>query len=212
MNVFETREDAGKKLAQKLSSYKGKDVVVYALPRGGVVVGVTVAKLLKASIDLVISRKIGHPMQEEYAIAAVSEHGDVVGEGKELAAIDQDWLVDAIKQEQYEAKRRRAHYGGNLPKISSEGKIAIIVDDGIATGLTAKAAIKDLQRKFPKKIVVAAPVISSEAAKELKMLVDDVVFLKKPKDFTSIGGYYKEFPQVSDEEVISLLKAFKKVN
>lgn len=204
---FKDRKSAGQKLAQALIKYKNKDSIVYALPRGGVIVGAEVAKILHLPLDLVITRKIGHPNQPEYAIAAVAENGHMVKNVSELASVDEKWFKEEVEKQRLEAVRRRQKYlPGRLP-LSAEGKITILVDDGIATGLTLKAAIAELKHFHPKKIIVAVPVSPQQTAEEIKKEVNEFVALDTPKDFLgSIGAYYDYFPQVSDEEVIELVK------
>lgn len=203
---FENRTKAAKQLADILfKKYKGKDVVVYGLPRGGVIVAVEVAKKLQSPLDLVITRKIGHPYQSEYAIAAVTENGSFVGNEKELKNIQKLWFKKQIKKERKEAKRRRTLYMKGRTQPLVKGKIAIIVDDGIATGLTIKAAIREINQKHPKKIVVAVPVAAKDTVEELKKEADEVIVLHAPSDFYAIGAYYDNFEQVSDEEVIQIL-------
>jgi len=204
--IFTDRIEAGKKLAEVLRAYKRSDVVVYALPRGGVVLGVEVARMLGAPLDLLIPRKIGHPSSSEYAIAAVAEDGDIVANEEEVSRVDQVWFKKEVAHQRAEAKRRREKYLAGRPTSAVEGKTAIIVDDGIATGLTMKAAIMELKHRKPKKIVVAIPVIPADTFTVLSALVDEVVALDKPEQFLgAIGNYYKSFPQVEDEEVIALM-------
>lgn len=206
--LFENRAQAGKLLAKALKTYRGKDVVVYALPRGGVVTGLEIAKYLHAPLDLIITRKIGHPYQSEYAIAAITENGDIIGDKKELAQINTSWLHAAIKKEKEEIKRRRHTYMKDRKRISAKGKLAIVVDDGVATGLTLRAGIKQLQRQHPQKIVIAVPVLPQSVTRILKREVNELVALEIPSDdvyLGSVGAYYDSFPQVSDEEVIDLL-------
>ena len=204
--IFTDRIEAGKKLAEVLWAYKRSDVVVYALPRGGVVLGVEVARMLGAPLDLLIPRKIGHPSSSEYAIAAVAEDGDIVANEEEVSRVDQVWFKKEVAHQRAEAKRRREKYLAGRPTSAVEGKTAIIVDDGIATGLTMKAAIMELKHRKPKKIVVAIPVIPADTFTVLSALVDEVVALDKPEQFLgAIGNYYKSFPQVEDEEVIALM-------
>jgi adenine/guanine phosphoribosyltransferase-like PRPP-binding protein len=143
---FEDRTHAGRLLADALRDHAAQDVVVLALPRGGVVVGVEVARALSAPLDLVIPRKVGHPDFPEYAIAAVAEAGDVVANEQETARVDRGWFERAVAAEQAEAARRRASYLGGRPAVELTGKTAIIVDDGIATGLTMQAAVRDARR------------------------------------------------------------------
>lgn len=203
---FKDRQDAGKQLAHALRSYKDKDAVIFALPRGGVVIGGEIAKFLNAPLDLIIPRKIGHPDNPEYAIAAVGESGDVVQSGDSFGHIDQEWFKKEVNNQLEEIKRRRKLYLGKKLPLDLKGKIAIIVDDGLATGLTMKVAIKELRRRKPKEVVVAVPVAPADTVKEIGKLVDDVVVLYVPSGFFgAIGSYYQDFDQVSDEEVIALL-------
>ncbi len=187
-------------------------MVIFALPRGGVVLGFEIAKKLSAPLDLVISRKVGHPLNQEYAICAVTEDGEIICNERERAAVDGAWLAEAIQKEIAEAKRRRAKYFGlakpeiGVRRVSIEGKVAIIVDDGIATGLTMRAAILDIKSKKPGKIIVAVPVVPRDIAEIMKKDADDLVALEISENFLgSVGAYYESFPQVEDEEVIKLL-------
>lgn len=204
---FKNREQAGRLLAQALKQYQGQNVVVYALPRGGVVLGVIIAKHLGADFDLLIPRKIGHPDSPEYAIAAVTETGEVVKNETEISHLDEDWFKKAIARERAEAKRRRKLYLSGRKPVPAANRVCIIVDDGLATGLTMKAAIKELRRQKPKGIIVAVPVAPEDTVKELDKLADDLVVLDVPAGlFSAVGSYYQNFPQVSDEEVISLIQ------
>lgn len=206
--MFKDRLDAGLKLADKLKEYIRGDVVVYALPRGGVVVGSEVAKKLHAPLDLIITRKIGHPTTPEYAIGAVAENGHSVMDVDVGPDIDKDYLKSQIGIQMKEARRRRQLYLAGRKRISCEGKVAIVVDDGIATGLTMKAAIQELKLHYnPKKIVVTIPVAPDETAKELEAMGVEVVTIKRPVEFLgAVGSYFEDFPQVSDEEVIRHLQ------
>lgn len=193
------------RLAKALARYDSDDAVVYALPRGGVAIGAEVAKQLELPLSLVIPRKIGHPENEEYAVCAVTEDGELVCNEEESNALDPAWLTAAKKREQKEAKRRRAAYGG--ARIPATGKLALIVDDGIATGLTMRAAIRSLRKELPSEVVVAAPVAPREVVEYLRDDADDVVVLDDSEPFLgAIGAYYDSFPQVSDAEVIALMQ------
>ncbi|MBI2430913.1 MAG: phosphoribosyl transferase [Candidatus Levybacteria bacterium] len=204
---FLDRSDAGKKLARALfAKYKEKDVVVFGLPRGGVITAFEVSKKLKAPLNIVITRKIGHLRQPEYALAAVSENGHLVGKEEEVKLIDKVWFEKEVKKEQKEAKRRKKLYLSGRKSAKVAGKIVIIVDDGIATGLTIKAAIREIQHHNPKFVVVAAPVAPLDTVYELQKEADDVVILHKASNFYAIGQYYDSFEQVSDEEVIHILE------
>ena len=170
---FKNREEAGKQLAKKLRNYIKKDVVVYALPRGGVVVGAEVARVLQAPLDVLTARKIGHPDFPEFAIAAVSQNGYVVKNEGSVASIGEDKFDELVENAQVEARRRHDLYlkGIHIPKVS--GKIAIIVDDGLATGLTVRAALSDLRLHKPKKIVLAIPVAPDVAINTMADEVDE---------------------------------------
>ncbi|MCR4324431.1 MAG: phosphoribosyltransferase family protein [Candidatus Curtissbacteria bacterium] len=212
---FKNRADAGQKLAQKLKKYKGRDIVVYALPRGGVVTANEIAKCLNAPLDLIITRKIGHPYISEYAIAAVAENGHIVKNEEEVKAVDQVWFRQETKNQRQEAKRRRELYLGTKASISPEGKIAILVDDGIATGLTMRVAILELKHRHPKKIIVAVPIAPKDTASQIGAEVDEFVALDIPSMYEFLGGigaYYDEFLPVEDNEVIKIMKGEVKQN
>ena len=208
--VFKNRKEAGKKLAELLKKYKNSDSVVYALPRGGVLVGFEIAKELNLPLDLIIPRKIGHPLSPEYAIAAVTENGHMVENKNEVLSVNKDWFEKEIEKERSEAKRRREQYLSKWKSPTVKGKTAIIVDDGIATGLTIRAAILEARHKNPGKIVIAVPVAPSETVDLIKREADEFVTLDVFYDFAgSIGAYYQDFPQVTDKEVISVMKNAK---
>lgn len=207
---FKNREDAGKQLGELLKHYEGQEVIVYALPRGGVVVAKEIADCLHAPLDLILAHKIGHPYHAEYAIAAISESGQMVGNARELQAVDPEWLEQEKRNQLEEIQRKRKKYLKGKVQLPVKDKIAIIVDDGIATGLTMLAGIKELQQKHPKKIIVAVPVAPKSTADMLKTLVDEVVSPDLPEDFLgAVGAYYRDFNQVEDDEVIELLDQSK---
>ncbi len=203
---FKDREDAGKKLAEALAGYKEEDVVVYALPRGGVVLGYEIARSLGAPLDLIITRKIGYPGNEECAVCAVAEDGDIICDSSGVSMIDQEWLKEQAERERKEAVRRRQVYLKGRTPLAVEGKTAIIVDDGVATGLTIILAIRELKHRMPKKIVVAVPVASEQAAAMIRQEADELVALDVPAYFSAVGAYYDNFPQLTDAEVIKLME------
>jgi putative phosphoribosyl transferase len=205
---FVNRSDAGKQLGAKLAEqYAGRDGVVYALPRGGVVLGVEIARELQMPLDLIIARKIGHPHNPEYAVGAVTENGDLVRSPYEVGNIPEQWFQHQAAVEREEARRRHRLYVGGRAPLPAAGKTAILVDDGIATGLTMEAAIRALRRQQPEHIVVAVPVVPADTAVKLAREVDDVVAIDVARDYLgAVGAYYDEFPQVSDEEVVALLR------
>lgn len=207
---FKDRKEAGKMLADALAEYKGDDTVVYALPRGGVVLGVAVASKLDAPLDLVVPRKIGHPDQPEYGVCAVTEDGHLVCSKQEISRLDPTWLTAEVQKQQAEAKRRFHEYLADRTMVQAEGKTAIVVDDGVATGLTMLAAIEEIKDRGPSKVVLAAPVIPSDVADRLKRYVDELVALDIPAVYLgAVGAYYDNFDQVEDKEVTKLLKKRK---
>jgi len=205
---FKSREDAAKKLARELLKYWDKNPVVLAIPRGGVVIGYEVAKILNAPLDLIIPRKIGAPNDPELAIGAVTEDGttilnqQLVGE----LGISEEYIESEKKKQIQEIRRRINVYRGDAAALNLEGKIIILVDDGIATGSTMKAAIHSIRKKKPSSIVAAAPVGPPDTVEELKKEVDELICLIVYEPFFAIGQFYDDFDQVTDEEVIMLLK------
>jgi predicted phosphoribosyltransferase len=205
---FRHRTDAGQKLARLLEKYRGRDVVVYALPRGGVPVAKEVARVLNCPLDLIIIRKIGHPGNPEYALGAVAEDGLLVANREDLALVDPQWFEAEKAKQLHEAKRRRELYLQGRKPVTASGKIAIIVDDGIATGSTMLVAVKKVRQEKPAKIVVAVAVSPKETAARFAAEVDEFVAVIIPEIFWgAIGYYYDDFSQVSDEEVMALLKS-----
>lgn len=206
--IFKDRKDAGIRLASALSEYEGKDIVIFALPRGGVVLGAEIAKKLKAPLDLVITKKIGHPTNPEYAICAVAGEGEPTCDASGLRDVNLTWFQAEVKRVQNEIKRRRLLYFGEIKQRDVEGKIAIIVDDGIATGFTMMAAIREIRKRKPAKIVVAIPVTPHDTAQKLKALADDLVSLDIDRQYLgSVGAYYMTFNQLEDSEVIAILES-----
>lgn len=206
--MFKNRNDAGIQLSLKLKNYRDrKDVLVLALPRGGVVTGYEIARYLNLPLDVLIVRKIGFPGQPELGIGAVSETGIVVFNEIILNSynVPQEYIEKEISRQKEEISRRIKIYrqGKELPQL--EGKVIILVDDGIATGATMKAAIATLKKEKLKKLVIALPVAPPEVAKEMKEMADEFICLATPAGFTAVGAYYEDFTQVSDEEVQELL-------
>lgn len=210
---FKNRTEAGQLLAEALKKYRNEAVVVYALPRGGVAVAVEIARLLHAPLDLIIARKIGHPFQPEYAIAATAENGHIIETKREVSNVDKTWYVNEIEKQRQEAKRRREKYLPNRSTIPVQGKIAILVDDGIATGLTMRLGILELKHRQPKKIVVAVPVAPRTTAELIESEAGEIVALDIPEDYDylgAVGAYYSDFSAVEDEEVIALMQSYEK--
>lgn len=209
MRTFADRREAGQKLGKLLEKYAGQKVIVYGLPRGGVVLAKEIADILHAPISLILAHKIGHPYQPEYAVAAMSESGHIVGNASELHSLGQAWLEREKIRQMEEIKRKRSLYlkGKIDPPLADT--IAIIVDDGIATGLTMLAGIQELKDKHPKKIIAAVPVSPKSTADKLKAMVDEFVGIIIPEDFQflgAVGAYYNDFSQTEDDEVIAILE------
>lgn len=206
---FVNRADAGKKLADALERYKTEDVAVLALPRGGVPVAAEVAARLGAPLDLLLVRKIGVPFQPELAMGAVIDGPEpLVVRNEEvirLAGIPDPEFRQVEMRELAEIERRRERYTGGRTPIAVENRVAIIVDDGIATGATVRAAIRGLRRRRPSRIVVAVPVAPPDTVASLEREADEVVCLDQPAHFAAIGQFYEDFRQVDDEEVIRYL-------
>jgi predicted phosphoribosyltransferase len=205
--IYFDRLDAGQQLAQKLARFEGSDVVILALPRGGVVLGVEVAKELEAPLGLVLVRKIGHPAYPEYAIGAVAEDEMPIYNEDELTGIDSGWLKQAnAAASQLNKQRRAMYFGSDYIPPSITNKTVIIVDDGIATGLTMEAAVRAIQNKHANRIIIAVPVASLESIHRLEGLADEIIILEDPRTFRgSVGAHYQQFEPVDDKEVQSLL-------
>jgi len=206
---FRNRTDAGQRLAAALGAYAGRRPVVLALPRGGVPVGAAVATALGAPLDLVLVRKIGAPRQPELALGAVVDGGaPMVVRNRQIleATGTSDAQFDAIgARELAEIERRRARYFGARPAIDVAGRVAIVVDDGVATGATMRAALQATRRRGPACLVLAVPVAAPDALESLRADVDDVVCLSSPDGFMGVGQFYDDFRQLTDDDVIALL-------
>ncbi|HEY7726137.1 MAG TPA: phosphoribosyltransferase family protein [Anaeromyxobacteraceae bacterium] len=204
---FRDREEGGRHLAVLLQRYREEGPIVLALPRGGVPVGYQVARLLGAPLDVIVSRKIGAPQFPEYALGAIAEGGAVFVERAAVreAGLDDRQLGAIAEKEAVELARRVRLYRGDRPFPEVRNRTAILVDDGIATGRTARAAIRAVRRLQPKRLVLAAPVVAADTVPELAPEVDDLVYVLAPEDFAAVGLWYERFGQTTDEEVVSLL-------
>lgn len=206
--MFQDRRDAGIRLAQALAAYHGQDVIVLALPRGGVVLGAEIARRLNAPLDLVITKKIGHPRDPEYAIGALAEDGDPICDPAEIDRIDPIWYAQEVERIRREIRRRRMTYLGDATPRDLTDKVVILVDDGIATGLTMLAAIAQVRQRNLRKLIVAIPVTPPDIAKKLETLADELVSLNIDAGYRgSVSAYYIHFPQVEDQEVLECLLA-----
>lgn len=207
--LFKNRTDAGRKLADALRRNGAKHPIVLALPRGGVPVASEVARELRAPIDLIIVRKIGAPWQPELAVGAIadSEPPEIVRNETiiEELGVDEQAIAREAAEQQREIARRRAVYLKNRAPLPLSGRTAIVVDDGIATGATMRAALLAVKRRGAARIVLAVPVAAAEALEELRPLVDTIVCLTTPEPFHAIGAHYADFHQVSDGEVTAAM-------
>lgn len=210
MTFFENRTDAAIQLAEKLDSYKDKHPLILAIPRGGVPMGSILAEKLQGDLDVVLVHKLGAPDQPELAIGAVDEAGEIyLHPYAKRLHVPQFYLEEEKLEQLHILKQRRRLFTPHRQPLNPRGRYVIIIDDGIATGSTMVAAIQCIRNKDPKEIVVAAPVASVEAFNTIQKTADRVVCLDTPEPFYAVGQFYEDFSQVSDEEVIDLLKPGK---
>ena len=205
---FRDREDAGRRLAERLAGYRDEGPVVLALPRGGVPVGYEISRSLGAPLDVIIARKLGAPGQPELGIGAVAQGGVRVlnEDAVEALGIPEEYIERAAEKETAEIERRLELLRGERPESEVGGRTAILVDDGLATGVTARAAVEALRLRGPRRLVLAVPVCAAQTAKILRSEVDELVCLEAPADLGAIGLWYEDFYQVPDEEVVGLLE------
>lgn len=211
--LFRDRTEAGKVLADRLSAYANyPDAMVLALPRGGVPVAFEIAEALNLPLDIVVVRKLGLPGHEEFAMGAIASGGarvlnqDLIHQ----LSLSDEIIEHIVAREQRELERRERTYRGQRPVLDVRDHIVIIVDDGLATGSSMRAAIAALRQKRPTKLIVAVPVGAPMACSELKALADEVICLETPENFSAVGLWYRDFSQVTDEEVNDLLERNRK--
>ena len=207
--MFRNRSESGLRLAERLRLYRERgDALVLALPRGGVVTGFEVARSLNIPLDVLIVRKIGFPGQEELAAGAVSETGSVVLNRDIVSAgrLSEEFLQKEIDRQKQEIDRRVAFYRAGKRLSGLKGKIVILVDDGVATGATVKAAIAALKEEKLAKLVLALPVGPPDTVETLRTMVDELICLETPLYFMAVGAHYQDFTQVTDQEVVDLLR------
>ncbi|KAA0676299.1 phosphoribosyltransferase [Azospirillum brasilense] len=204
---FRNRNEAGRCLAASLTHLRDEKPVVLALPRGGVAVAVEVAGAFHAPLDIVLVRKICAPFQPELAVGAIADGGHVetVINPDVAAFVSEAWIGKETIRQLREIERRRAVYVGDRPRVPVAGRTAILVDDGIATGATMRAALRSVRRANPKRLVLAVPVAPPDIVSELRAEADEVVCLQVPHSFGAIGAFYEDFHQLDDAEVIRLL-------
>lgn len=205
---FHDRHHAGRQLAEKLKSYANQpNLLVLGLPRGGVPVAYEVAHKLNAPLDVVLVRKLGLPGHEELAMGAIASGGTRVLNEQVLrmVSIDERTIDRVTEEEQRELERREIAYRGDRPKLNVRDRTVILVDDGLATGSTMRAAALALQKQDPARLIVAVPVAAAETCEEIRTEVDEVVCALTPESFHAVGLWYEHFPQISDEEVRILL-------
>ncbi|MFV8347472.1 phosphoribosyltransferase [Flavobacterium sp. ZB4P13] len=201
--ILKDRIEAGLLLSEKLKKYQNSNTIILAVPRGGVPVGYVIAKNLHLPLDIVLSKKIGHPNNKEFAIGAVSSDSMILDEHPN---VPQKYIDNEIIRLRKLMKEKYELYVGNRKPMDVEGKNIILVDDGIATGNTLLASIAMLRKKKPAKIIVATPVIPYDTVPVFKKNSDEFVYLMAPEYFSGVSGFYEEFNQVEDKEVIQLLR------
>jgi putative phosphoribosyl transferase len=209
---FKDRSDAGRRLAAALTKYRDLDPVILALPRGGVPVAAEVAALFNAPLDIILVRKVGVPFQPELAMGAVVDGGAPLvvrnGDVIRLAGIDEAAFQAVCDRELAEIERRRQRYLGSRERVDVADRTAIVIDDGIATGATTRAALRATRMRNPRQLILAVPVAPTDSLAAMRDEADDVVCLEDDTSFGAIGFYYSDFGQVSDETVIELLERF----
>lgn len=200
--IYRDRFDAALKLISLLEKFKKDDSVVLAIPRGGVPIGYYIARAFHFPMDLLLTKKIGHPLNKEFAIGAVSLEDEIIDD---YSYTNKDYIDNQVFEIRESLKRRYEKFLGNRTPVDLKNKTVIIVDDGIATGNTLLAAIKMIRNRFPKKIIVAVPVAPADSAQKISDKVDELICPLITNDFTGVGAYYLDFSQVTDEEVILLI-------
>lgn len=206
--IFQNREEAGAKLAAALQKYQHANPVVLGMPRGGVVLAAVIAKALYAPLDVIVVRKIGAPGQSEYAIGAIAPGDVTVFNPQAMNYFDVNSIEtkNIIKEERREMERRLKLYRGNRPALDLKNKTVIIVDDGLATGQSALAAVHAVKKLAPRKVILAIGVCAIDSADLLSQEVDELICISKPEEFYAVGLWYRDFAPTTDTEVIQLLK------
>ena len=204
---FRDRRQAGRALAERLMQYHGRpDLLVLALPRGGVAVGFEVAHALHAPLDVFVVRKLGFPGHEEYAMGAIASGGVRVMNPDSGISVSAEELAAVVAREQDELVRRERLYRGDRPAVSVQGRTVIVVDDGLATGSTMRAAVLAIRKQGPAHLTVAVPVGAPDTCRQLAAEADEVVCAAMPEPFRAVGLWYEDFPHATDDEVHDLLE------
>lgn len=204
--IFDSRLDAGRRLAQALAAYRGKNPLVLAIPRGSVEMGAEIAKALAGELDVVLVKKLRSPYSPEFAVGAVDETGwTYIAPHARGAGADAAYLEKEKAAQLETLRRRRAQYTPALAPADPRGRVAIVIDDGIATGASMIAALHSVRAREPARLVCAVPVAAPESLENLRPYADEVVCLEAPEDFQAVGQFYRHFEQVEDEEVVALL-------
>jgi predicted phosphoribosyltransferase len=206
--MFKDRLDAARQLSKALAKYHGQNPLVLAIPRGAVPMGAWMAQELNGQLDVVLVRKLRAPFDPEVAIGAVDESGlAYLSPYAATLGLDPQYVKDEIKLQMKTIKARRKQYSLTRVPLEVKGRVVIVVDDGLATGATMMSALKATREKQPRHLVCAIPVASPDALEKIKPLVDETVCLSAPKDFMAVAQFYRQFPQVDDEQVLVLLQA-----
>ena len=209
MAYFTDRRQAGKKLADKLKKYKSNEnIVVLGLPRGGIPVAYEVAEGLNAHLDVFVVRKLGVPSHPELAMGAIASGGVRVTNDNVVnqAGVTEEQIEEVVQKEKQELEKREKLYRGSRPDIDLEGKTVILVDDGMATGASMRAALKALKIHNPQKVIIAVPTAPKESCEEFQSKVDEMICLQTPMPFWGVGGSYQDFSQTTNQEVREILE------
>jgi len=205
--IFPDRTAAGKLLAEKLADFRGAETLVLALPRGGVVVGFEIARKLNTSLEVLVARKLGAPGNPEFGFGAIARENTVFLDKQtvKMLGLAKEQIDEIIARENLELKRREKLYCGEheFPKLA--GKTVILVDDGIATGVTVKVALQFVRKQNPARIILAVPILAAESLEIFESEVDEIIYLQAPAHLGAVGAWYESFPQNTDTEIIELL-------